>query len=111
VSEELDKIRQILSDNQDKDFVQRIMNPDNSPSIDMGKGMKGTHMMATAEADGVHYAYATIQRMEDGSLKRMDPQEAWQEAIANGEVIAFDTAEEALWFSKNYKAVWAKEQQ
>ena len=110
MSEETDKIHTILEANKDKDFVKRILDPDNSPSIDLGKGFTGTHLMATGEADGKHYAYPTIQRMPDGSLKKMEPNEAFQEAMANGEAIAFDTAEDALWFSKSYKQVWKKDE-
>jgi len=106
MSEQREKIQKILEANKSKDFVKRILDPDNSPTIDMGKGMKGSHMMATAEADGVHYAYATIQRDEDGNLVRLDPNVAFQKAMAQDEVIAFDSAEEADEFARNYKTVW-----
>jgi len=110
MSEETDNIRKILEANKSKDFVQRILDPDNSPTIDMGKGMKGSHMMATAESDGVHYAYATIQRDENGNLVRLDPNVAFQKAMAQGEVIGFKTAAEADDFARNYKKVWEPEE-
>ena len=106
------KIRAILEANKDKDFVRRVIDWDKGveqPSIDMGKGMRGTHMMATAEADGVHYAYATIQRDAEGNLQRLDPSEAFRIAMAQGEVIAFDSEEEADDFARNYKRVWEDE--
>ena len=43
---EIDKIRSILDKHKGKDFVQRILDPENSPSIDLGKGWTGTHLMA-----------------------------------------------------------------
>lgn len=106
---DIEKIQAILETHKSKDFVRRILDPENSPSIDLGKGYKGTHLMATAEADGVHYAYPTIQRDLDGNLVKMEANEAFMQAMANGEAIAFDSAEEALWFSKNYKQVWGHE--
>ncbi|MCK5713414.1 MAG: hypothetical protein KAI25_11905 [Hyphomicrobiaceae bacterium] len=110
MSEQREKIEKILEANKDKDFVQRILDPDNSPTIDMGKGMKGSHMMATAESDGVHYAYATIQRDAEGNLERLDPQIAFEKAMAQGEVIGFKTAAEADDFARNYKTVWEPEE-
>ncbi|MCK5089844.1 MAG: hypothetical protein KAQ88_07680 [Hyphomicrobiaceae bacterium] len=110
MSEQREKIEKILEANKDKDFVQRILDPDNSPTIDMGKGMKGSHMMATAESDGVHYAYATIQRDAEGNLERLDPQIAFEKAMAQGEVIGFKTAAEANDFAQNYKTVWEPEE-
>jgi hypothetical protein len=108
MSDELGRIKKILDANSDKDFVKRILDPDNSPSIDMGGGYRGTHFMATMEADGKHYVFPTIQRMADGELRKMNPDEAFQQAIETNEVIAFDTAEEAAWFSSSYKKVWNK---
>lgn len=107
------KMRKILEANKDKDFVKRVIDWDEGieqPSIDMGKGMRGTHMMATAEADGVHYAYATIQRDAEGNLQRLDPRVAFDIAMAQGEVIAFDSESEADEFARNYKKVWEPEQ-
>jgi hypothetical protein len=111
--EQTEKMRAILEANKDKDFVKRVIDWDEGieqPSIDLGKGMRGTHMMATAEADGVHYAYATIQRDSEGNLQQLDPSEAFQIAMAQGEVIAFDSAEEADEFARNYKRVWEREE-
>ena len=106
MTEMTDKILAILDKNKDKDFVRRILDPKGSPSIDLGKGFTGTHLMATAEADGKHYAYPTIQRDFEGNLVRLEPNEAFTQAKERGELIEFSSAEEALWFSKNYKSVW-----
>ena len=109
MSDDVARVQAILEANKSKDFVKRILDPDNSPSMDLGKGFTGTHLMATAESDGVHYAYPTIQRDADGNLTKLEPNEAFQQAMANDEAIAFDTAEEALWFSKRYKTVWGEQ--
>lgn len=111
MSDEKGRIQKILEANASKDFVKRILDPDNSPSIDMGGGHRGTHFMASGEADGKFYAYPTIQRMPDGSLKKMDANEAFQEAFANGELIEFASDEEAKWFAANYKKVWEKDEE
>jgi len=113
MSDETDRIKKILEENADKDFVQRILDPDNSPSIDMGlddngNPQRGTHFMASGESDGKYYAYPTIQRMADGSLKKMEVNEAFQQAVSNGDLIEFATDKEAKWFAKNYKKVWEK---
>ena len=113
MSDETDRIRKILEANIDKDFVRRILDPDNSPSIDMGKDadgnpQRGTHFMASGEADGKYYAYPTIQRMPDGSLKKMEANEAFQQAVENNDLIEFSTDKEAKWFASNYKKVWEK---
>ena len=115
MSDETDRINKILQANAGKDFVKRILDPDNSPSIDMGKDaegnpQRGTHFMASGEADGKFYAYPTIQRMSDGSLKKMESNEAFQEAFSNGELIEFATDEEAKWFASSYKKVWEKDE-
>lgn len=105
---DLERVEKILAQHKDKDFVRRILEWDGGeeqPYLDMGEGMKGTHMMATAEADGVHYAYPTIVRIQ-GELVQMNPQEAFRHAIDSGEAIPFDSEERAGWFAKNYKAVW-----
>ena len=113
MSDETDRIQKILEANSSKDFVKRILDPENSPSIDMGKdadgnAQRGTHFMASGESDGKFYAYPTIQTMADGSLKKMEANEAFQQAVSTGDLIEFATDEEAKWFASNYKKVWEK---
>ena len=110
---EKEKITKILDENADKDFVKRIQDPENSPSIDMGKDeagnpMRGTHFMASGESDGRFYAYPTIQTMPDGTLKKMEANEAFKQAMETGDLIEFATDEEAKWFAKSYKKVWER---
>ncbi len=104
--ERFSKVFQLLEANQNKDFVQRILDPENSPVIDNGDGSLSTHRMATAESDGVHYVYPTILRDDQGELQRLEGNEAFQAAIKKGEAIGFETAKEADWFERNWKVVW-----
>jgi len=100
------KVFDILEQNQAKDFVKRIMEPERSPSILNEDNSVSTHRMATAEADGVHYVYPTILRDEQGILRQRDGSDAFKAAIESGEAIGFKTAKEADWFERNWKVVW-----
>lgn len=110
MSDDKIKIQSILEAHKDKDFVRRILDPENSPSIDLGKGFTGTHLMAAdwdAESDR-WLVYPTIVRI-DGKLEKLEANEAFHHAKATGEYIDFaDRKQEAIEFSKNYKKVWAK---
>lgn len=105
-------IQAILDRNKDKEFVRRILDPDNSPSLDLGKGYTGTHLMA-AEFDPdteTWMVFPTIVNTEEG-LKKLDPAEAMYEAKAKNEFIDFGADKDAaISFSKNYKKVWDQEE-
>jgi hypothetical protein len=105
-----DMIAQILIGNQDKNFVQRIMKPDLYPVLDnyAGLGTHGTHLMSSGELNGKGIVYPEIVQMPDGTLQRLGRKEAQQYAVDTGEYIPFNTPGEALWFGKNYKAVWGQ---
>jgi hypothetical protein len=110
MSEETDRILKILDANSDKDFVKRILDPENSPSIDLGKGFTGTHLMAADIDDetGKWMVYPTIVRI-NGQLEKLEVTEAKHHAKATGQFIDFgDRKNEAIDFSKNYKKVWEK---
>jgi hypothetical protein len=88
-------------------FIDRINNPQNYGYIDNNNGSISTHRMATASADGGHYAFPTIvQDPETGELREFADAD-WREALRmnmkNGNVKQFDTEAEALHYSKNYK--------
>lgn len=106
-------IGQILNQNADKNFVQRILKPDAemNPLLDeyAGPGTSGTHLMASAEVNGKNIVYPHIVQMPDGNLKQLSPNEAIDYAIKNGQYIQFNTPKEAEWFGKNYKRVWGGE--
>ena len=104
-----DELRVIgtLLANKDKNFVQRILHPDKFPTIDLGDGNIGTHLMAWGEADGKYRVFPTI--VFDGkSLKKYEMNDAFKITSENGDYIDFETPEEAEWFSKNYKLFWGE---
>lgn len=100
------KVSTILESNADKNFVQRILKPDVSPTLDLGPGEYGTHMMSSAEVDDKNIVFPEIVQMPDGNLKRLSPSEAVGHALRTKEFIEFPSRREAEWFAKNYKRVW-----
>jgi len=103
-----DAINAVLYKHKDKNFVQRILKPDPKNVLDNGDGSFSTHSMAYGEADGKYFVYPTVVQTEQG-LQRLDDRQAWEYSVKTGEAIPFDTAEEAEWFSQNYKKVWNNE--
>ena len=70
MSEDKDKIQAILDRNKEKEFVRRIealkdAETDDSNSLDMGGGYRGTHMMAAeVDEEGNWYVFPTIVNMD-----------------------------------------------
>ena len=99
----------ILDANVDKDFVQRVNEiaggSKTFPRIDNPDGSISTHLMSWGEGDGNYYVYPNIHRDDEGNLKDYG-KDAFRQAMKTGEFIQFDTAEEADWFSQNYKVGW-----
>jgi hypothetical protein len=92
---------------KDKEFVQRILNPNDYPVLDLGNGQYGTHKMAYAEVDGKTIAYPNIVYDKDTeALKELSSKDAIDYALKNKEFIEFKTPEEADFFTKNYKTLW-----
>ena len=100
------KIGKVLDKNRGKDFVERIINPWDSPVLQNDDGTKSSHKMAWGESDGKYYVYPTVLR--DGEALNDYGDGAWSEAYKRGEYIEFNSAEDADWFSQNYKNVWPK---
>lgn len=100
-----DQIANILAKNYNKDFVQRILNPQLFPVIKNKDGTVSTHKMAWSEAGGKYYVYPTIQRINDQLIELKDD-EAFNSALKNEDFIVFDDKKEAADFSKNYKIFW-----
>lgn len=83
-------------------FQDRIDNPQNYPVIENEGGSISTHRMA-AEVDeaGNWYAFPTIVQMPDGELKEFeDPFEAMRYNKSIGNVVKFDSQEEAMNYAK-----------
>ena len=117
MSDVTERIGKVLDKNRGKDFVERIINPWDSPTIPYGDGQRASHQMSWAEGDLTndrntdktspgykYYVFPNILRDDDG-LKDYG-EDAWAEAFKRKEYIEFDTAEDADWFSQNYKQVW-----
>jgi len=104
------RVAPILNQNQDKPFVQRILSPEGSPSLDYGDGYRATHQMSWSERDGKFLVYPNIMLEPSGELLERKGAEAFEEAVRRNNYIEFKTAEEADWFSKNYKSVWPEDQ-
>ena len=98
------RLLDILFNNQGKNFVQRILRPEDFPVMDLGGGTSATHMMAWGQHGNKFVVFPSIQ-MEGSQLKDFG-KSAFDRAIKAGEFIEFDNPAEADWFSKNYKSVW-----
>jgi len=100
-------LAEILTTNKGKNFIDRIINKDKYPVLDLGSGKTATHLMSWGTADGKPVVFPTIF-YENGKLKQYNPKEALKLAIDRGEFIEFKSNQEADWFSKNYKMFWDK---
>lgn len=95
----------ILERNQDKEFVQRILKPDPKMKIDNPDGSVSTHRMA-AEIDpetGKAYAFPTIVPDGHGGLMQLTNRAALLYNLYENNAIEFDSIDEAVQFSMNYK--------
>lgn len=97
------KIMGLLNANKNKTFVQRILNPDAYPVLMHDNGI-ATHRMAYAEANGKNYVFPTV--LWDGKQLQDFGDSAFDKAMATGNVIEMPSAQEADWFTRNYKAAW-----
>ena len=103
--EEFVRLKQILDANKDKSFVQRILRPNDFPSIPYGDGYTATHQMEHSESNGKYYVYPRILLQKDGTLKDYGD-DAWDQVRQSGNFIEFSNPAEAEWFSKRYKGAW-----
>jgi len=96
------KILEILEANKDKEFVQRVFNAADYPSLPNRDGSESTHSMAWGEVDGRFFVYPTVILQED-QMMRLGPDTAFGHALRTGEFIEFDNMDEADEFSREYK--------
>lgn len=102
-----DLIDKTLTDHSEKQFVQRILRPNDFPSLDLGGGAHASHRMAWAEVDGRNVVYPTVVQRGD-ELVELDEDTAIRHALQSGEFIEFGTPDEADFFSREYKRVWKR---
>jgi hypothetical protein len=100
-------IIRILSQNVDKNFVQRLVNPQNYPVVerpDLGPGGYSTHLMSYAPTrDGAIVYPNIVQDPHTGKLVQLDPKAAMDYAMQTGEHIHFPNPKDAAFFAENYK--------
>jgi len=104
-----DKIRKVVEAHSDKNFVQRMLNPNIFPVMQnvLTPGDVGTHLMSSGEFQGKGTAYPEIiQDSNTGKLIRLGRRAAMDYAIKNKQYLPFDTPEEAEYFGKNYKEIF-----
>lgn len=102
---EYQRLMQILKTNASKSFVQRILRPDEFPTLDVGNGSHATHRMAWGESGGKYVVYPTVLMTEGNKLQDYG-NNAWSHAAKSGNFIEFDNAKDAEWFSSRYKGAW-----
>ena len=107
MASERSRLLNILFQQGDKDFVRRILLPNQYPSLDNKDGSYSTHSMSWGESDDGAFVYPTVVNV-GGKLKRLSQKKAMDYAKETGEFIKFDNPDEADWFSRNYKKVWEK---
>jgi|TARA_R100001530_G_scaffold3596_5_gene5300 hypothetical protein len=97
-------IARALRENASKPFVDRITNPQNYEVINNPDGSVSTHKMA-AEIDenGQAWAFPTIVQTPEGLNQFDNTWEAMKYNIENENAIRFNSIDEALDFSINYK--------
>lgn len=104
-TDEYQRLMAILKTNASKSFVQRILRPDEFPTLDLGNGSHATHRMEWAEADGKYVVYPRVLLQEGRKLHDYGDN-AWDHARQSGNFIEFNTPQDADWFSKRYKGAW-----
>lgn len=96
------KLFEILEQNKDVEFVKRILNAQDYPSLPNRDGSVSTHSMAVGEAGGRYFVYPTVV-YDEGEMMRLGPDTAFGRAMRMGDYIEFDDLQRALEFSKDYK--------
>ncbi len=104
-------IKSLLNQHRDKNFVQRILEPDKWGVIEGAQGQPGdsysTHVMSYATNDKGAFVYPEVVYDPDaGKLKQLSRDEAKKYALKTGEYLPFDSEDAAKWFAENYKKIW-----
>jgi len=109
-------VKDLLKDNEDKEFVQRVLNPALNDALKRNKNVarNETHRMAAELRDGRWAVFPTVVNKRGTLVKLKQDQksdEAYDYAVENNELIDFGAdKEQAVWFSAdNYKTEEFKE--
>jgi hypothetical protein len=103
-----EKLKSVLNENQGKNFVRRILNPEAYPVMNLGKGVVATHQMEYSEAGPNKFIVYPRIAYENKELKNYGDG-AFDRALKSKDYITFDNEKDAADFSKNYKEYWDKE--
>lgn len=90
--------RQVLEANKGKNFVQRILNASDWPTVENPGGGYSSHRMASGESDGRGVAFPTLF-YDKNTNALYEPQDPVSEARKTGEYIEFGSPEEAEKFA------------
>lgn len=94
---DIQKLDSILNANKNLEWVQRLYDI-NAPSIHLpGEKYPSTHLMASTD----NLAFPTIIKQEDGTLKYLGFDKAFDYALKNKSYIEFPTEGQAIWFANN----------
>ena len=98
------KLHNIYQKHKNVKFMNRLINRENYPMIRNPDGSYSTHRMAWSESEGKYYVFPTMEMIGEELIDLpsagIDP---FEHAMQNKNFIEFSTAEEADWFSQNYK--------
>ena len=101
---EFDWLLNVLNNNKNKSFVQRIINPQNEPVLEHEGGI-ATHRMSWATVGDKVIAFPTVLKTREGNLQDFG-REAIPHVLKTGNYIEFQSEKEADFFSKRYKGAW-----
>lgn len=102
-----DRMMGILNKNKDRNFVKRLLKPEDYPVQRNGPGSYSSHLMSDSSDLEGGFAYPNItQDPKTKRLVRRDGADAAKYAKDSGELIRFDTPEEASDFARHYKSIW-----
>ena len=91
---------ELLLGNQNKNFVQRILNAQDYPSQTHPDRTTSSHLMASGEAEGKHIAFPTLVQ-DRHSQQLFSPKNPIKYAMENNEFLEFDNQKTAELFAKD----------
>jgi len=107
------RILDIINKNKEKEFVYRLLNAKDLPSLPNRDGSTSTHGLtwkpriktlryAKGKKKKVYIVYPTVV-LAEGEMMRLGPKTAYNRAVEFGDYIEFNNWQDADEFSKEYK--------
>ncbi len=95
-------VKTILNQNKDKNFVQRLQHPEDSPKVTNADHTKSTVRMGNAEVDGGAIAFPTlIQPTKSKKLVGLSGKAAAKYAVKTKQAIRFNSSKQAQTFAES----------